>query len=204
MLYVCTLLWSPNRESHHFSKCYDESWVEKLYRGFARNLTRPFKFIVFVDRLRMFDEPIKQELLLHRPIHYGACMEPYRLNEPMILVGLDTVVTGNIDHFADYCLTADKLALPRDPYQTDKVCNGVALVPRGHRAIYDAWHGENDMAFLRAREDVVLLDDLFPGEIVSYKKHVRDRGLGKARIVYFHGKPKMHELDDKDILLHWR
>lgn len=203
MLYVTTLLWTPNQASHKFSKQYDESWVEKLYRGFKRNLTKPFKFVCFVDRLRDFKEPIKQELLLHRPIHYGSCIEPYRLNEPMILVGLDTIITGNIDHFADYCLSKTRLAVPRDPYTPSKVCNGVALVPKGHRDVYAAWTGQNDMEWIRLRSETDLIDDLFPGQVKSYKAQYKKEGLGNARIVYFHGNPKMHEIEDRELLDHW-
>ncbi len=36
MLTVATLFWQPNVASRDFSRCYDESWVEKLYRGFRR------------------------------------------------------------------------------------------------------------------------------------------------------------------------
>lgn len=203
MLTVCVPFWQPNGKEHSFSRCYTKEWVEKLYRGFERNLTRPFKFIVFTDHLRDYDAPIKQELLLHRPIDYGSCIEPYRLNQPMILVGLDTVITGNIDHLADYCLSAKHLAVPLDPYCDGKVCNGVALVPKGHRDVYDAWTGQNDMEWIRIRSEVALLDDLFPGDVVSYKANIKKNGLRDAKIVYFHGKPKMHEIDDQEVLAHW-
>jgi hypothetical protein len=153
--------------------------------------------------LREFSEPIKQELFLHRPIGYGSCIEPYRLGEPMILVGLDTVITGNIDHFADYCMSWGRLAVPNDPYVKGKVCNGVALVPKGHRDVYAAWTGQNDMEWIRIRSQVAILDDLFPGEVLSYKAHVKKDGLRNGKIVYFHGDPKMHEIDDKEILEHW-
>lgn len=190
---VATLLWAPNGNSRHFSRMYDESWVEKLYRGFARNLTVPFRFVCFVDRLRTFREPIEQELLWGRPISYGSCIEPYRLGVPMILVGLDTIVVGNVDHLARYCFEAKEIALPLGVYRTETVCNGVALVPAGRASIYDRWSGENDMDWLRANPHAVL-DRLFPGEVVSYKGHVKKRGLGGVRIVFFHGEQKPHEL----------
>ena len=195
MLSICVPFFEPSERVHGFSKCYDESWVEKLFHGFARNLTKPFKFICFTDKDRSFDSPIEQEALHKRPTGYGSCIEPYRLNTPMILVGLDTVITGNIDHLAEYCMTEKRLALPRDPYHENKVCNGVALVPAGHRDVYDAWDGMNDMEWMRIRSGVALIDDLFPGEVVSYKGSVMKDGLGKAKIVYFHGKPKMAELE---------
>lgn len=193
MITVATMLWEPNGGSREFSRCYDERWVERLRDGFARNLTRPFRFVCFTDRPRHFAAGIEQEPILARDPHYGCYIEPFRMNVPMILAGLDTVVVGNVDHLADYCLNAGIVALPRDPFAAPLVCNGVALIPAGQRHVYDAWRGESDMDWLRAQPCRVI-DDLWPGHVVSFKGHVARYGLGDARIVYLHGHPKMHEL----------
>ena len=203
MLQAVTCLWAPNSHSYPFSRMYDESWVEKLYRGFRRNLTGDFNFVVFTDSPREFSEPIMQLPLLALKPDYSAMCEPYALNEPMILVGLDTIITGNIDHLAEYCLTKDKMALPRDPNRPEMACNGVALVPAGHEDIANNSTGENDMKWVR-RFPHVYIDDLFPGQVVSYKGHVKKHGLGDARIVYFHGHEKPHELDEDWIREHWQ
>lgn len=192
MITVATLLWDANDNSLPFSRIYDETWVEKLYRGFARNLTLPFRFVCFTDRDRDFCEPIQQERIRGR-LDYSACIEPYRLGDPMMLVGLDTIITGNVDHLADYCLEAQRLAVPRDPYDARIVCNGVALVPAGHERVALDHDGKtNDMEWIRAHRPAVL-DDLFPGQVLSYKVHVKPRKLGDARIVYFHGEEKPHQ-----------
>jgi len=193
-LVVATCLWSANRHTQDFSRGYDEEWANKLYRGFVRNLSVPFQFVVFTDKERKFCDGIDQERLGSPEPDYGSFTEPYRLNEPMILVGLDTIVVGNIDHMAEYCLTAYKIALPRDPYQPDRSINGVALVPAGWRKIFDDWRGENDMEWLRTFPWKPI-DHLFPGEVLSVKAHrLRDVGIGKAKIVYTHGKPKPPDL----------
>jgi hypothetical protein len=203
---VATLFWQANDASYDFSRMYDETWVEKLYRGFARNLTRPFRFVCFTDRPREFCEPIEQEPIRGR-LDYSACIEPYRLGEPMILVGLDTVVTGNCDALADYCLTADRLAVPRDPYDAKVVCNGVALVPAGHGRIATEHDGKtNDMEWIRLHRPAIL-DDLFPGpKVASYKVHVKPRRLGDTRICYFHGEEKPHQIAHNTpwVREHWR
>ena len=133
---------------------------------------------------------------------YGDCIEPYRLGWPMILVGLDTVIVGNIDQLADYCLNAEKIALPRDPYSSERACNGVALVPFGQQKIFSEWNGENDMEWMR-QQPHEFIDDLFPRQVVSYKGHVKKNGLGDARIVYFHGYEKPPELKLDWIRRHW-
>lgn len=204
MITVATLLWDANSQSLNTSRCYSEAWVEKLYRGFSRNLTKPFRFVCYSEKARAFAEPIECIETLPASPGYGDCIKPYELNEPMILVGLDTIVTGKIDHLADYCLTAKFIGLPRDPYHPSRSCNGVALVPGGYGHVWTSWVGENDMEHMRAQEHV-FLDDLFPGQVVSYKGRARDQGLGDARIVYFHGNEKPHQAGMPAwVAEHWR
>lgn len=203
MITIATLLWAGNRFSQQFSTMYDESWVEKLYRGFERNLSQPFDFVCYVDRERKFEERIIQRKINSLTPGYGDCIQPYEMNTPMILCGLDTVVIGNVDHLANYCLWADKIALPRDPYVPHQACNGVALVPHNQRKVWSNWRGDNDMVHMR-NQPHAFIDDLFPGHVVSYKGHVKEHGLDDARIVYFHGMEKPHELPKgHEILRSW-
>lgn len=206
MITIATLLWKANSHSQAFSKAYDEAWVEKLYRGAARNLTQPFRFVCYVDRERAFSEPIEQVQIAAEVPTYGSCIQPFEMNEPMILMGLDTVITGNIDHLAAYCLTAPDMALPRDPYHPDMVCNGVCLVPAGCREVWDSYRGGNDMEHIRQFR-AECIDDMFPWHVLSYKAHVKPRGMGvgDARIIYFHGEEKPPELRGEPwIADHWR
>lgn len=218
MITIATLLWDANAASRSFSSMYSEAWAERLYRGFARNLTQPFRFVCFTDRDRTFAEPIEQVRLFDQRPSYASCIEPYRLDAPMILCGLDTVVVGPCDDLADYCFRADVLAVPRDPYKSVQVCNGVALVPGGQKArMWDRFDGRNDMEWIRANPHAVL-DDLFPGRVLSFKAHVAGtrsphappsshcRPPAGASLIYFHGKHKAHDLAHRIpwIAEHWR
>lgn len=210
MITVATLFWQRNDKTNHYADGYSQQWVEKLYRGFARNLTVPFKFVCFTDRAYAWNEPILTRFLTNsaKP-EYFDCLEPYRLDEPMILTGLDTVVTGNCDALAQYCLEGSKIAIPRDPYRPQRACNGVALVPAGNGHVwFDADRDElnprtADMDRLRSLPHV-FLDDLYPGSVVSYKVHVKPRGVRDSRIVYFHGGEKPHEIDADWLKKAWR
>lgn len=203
MLTIATLLWDANVKSKDFSQCYDETWVDKLYRGFRSNYSGKFRFVVFTDRPRSFGPGIDQESISANKPDYSTCIEPYRLNEPMILVGLDTVVTGDITPLADYCLSEKIIALPRDPYHPKIACNGVALVPAGNARIAEEHNGENDMEWVR-KFPHKFIDDEFPEMVRSYKGFVEKYGLGKTRIVYFHGQKKPHQLTQVGwIKRHW-
>jgi len=209
-LTIATMLWDSNEHSEIFSSMYDESWVEKLYWGFRRNLSVRFRFVCFTDYVRQLPQYIHQESIMSKPPAYAAYTEPYRLNVPMILVGLDTMIVRNIDHLADYCFRADKIALPLAIYRRNTVCNGVALVPEGMSWVYEEWDGKkNDMAIMRnhyRKGHINLLEEQFPGQVLSYKKHIKPNldSLGQARIVFFHGQEKPHQLDLPWIKEHWR
>ncbi len=206
---IATHLWASNDKSFSFSRCYSEEWVEKLYRGFARNLTQPFRFVCYTDGRRLYsrDVDIEQQWLDAAAPDYSDCLQPYEMGVPMILVGLDTVVTGNVDALADYCMTAKKIALPRDPNRPHTCCTGVCLVPAGFQHIWTERDGTDDMTYMR-RQPHDFIDDIFPGQARSWKggesvPGVHETGLQDTRIVYFHGRAKPHELTEEWLLEHW-
>lgn len=206
MLSVATLLWEPNAASQGFSRVYDESWVARLCNGFARNLTEEFRFVLYTDRERDLPACIEQRRIKAAKPDYGTCIEPYELSAegPMILVGLDTLIVGNVDHLARSAAERTTLGLPRDPYNPKQACNGVAMVPQGMERIASEHRGENDMVWVRQYPHT-MLDDEFPGEVVSWKGCVEKHGLRGARVIYFHGDRKMHQMGDNPIIReHWR
>ncbi len=203
MITIATQLWDATDESFSFSRMYDTSWVEKLYRGFQRNLTHPFRFICYSEKERTYAEPIEQRRIIGEP-SYASCIQLFNLEGPLIICGLDTIVTGNCDGLAEYALLGKPaLALPRDPYHPSVACNGVCLVPKGHTHIASLHEGQNDMAWVRQFPHV-FIDDVFPGQVLSYKVHVKEQGLNDTRICYFHGALKPHEIDEPWIKECWR
>jgi hypothetical protein len=206
-LVVTACLWDSNKHSEEFSRCYSEKWAAKLFRGFQRNLTVPHRSVLFTDKRRdlpAWIEQIVEPDLGHNG--YGDCIRPFKLNEPMIFAGLDTVIVGNCDKFANYCLEADRIAMPTHPYKPDLAINGVVFCPAGMRRIFDDWRGENDMDWLRQFPHE-RIENLWQGRVLSYKAHVtsKQNTLPKgARIVYFHGFQKPHRLDHVGwIRQHW-
>lgn len=208
MINIAVCLWDANPLSKQYSRHYTEADVCALYRGFKRHLTVPFRFICWSEKDRTYSEPIEQRRLVDEKPRYGSLTQCYELNEPTIFLGLDTLIVGNCDHLAQYCLEANKPAVPMDPFIPDTVCNGVTLVPAGNDWLWTEYPGQNDMDWIRDNWKagrIIAFDKLFPGQIVSYKRHVEKQGLGDdVRICYFHGERKMHELPHIGwIAKHW-
>lgn len=200
---VASVLWDANEQSEDFSCCYTDEWAIKFFSGFRRNLTVQNRHVLFTDRKRDLPAWIEQIVQPDLGVNsYGDCVRPFSLNQPMIFAGLDTVVVGNCDKFARYCLETDRIALPRHPYEPLAI-NGVVFCPAGQRRIFDEWRGENDMEWMR-RWPHASIDDLWPGRVRSYKAHIRGKGVGKSRIIYFHGNPKMQDvLHEPFVRQHW-
>lgn len=204
MITVACCLWDHNDQSFPFSR-YTEEDVDKLYRGFERNLTVPWRMVCFTEKPRKFAENVWQERLSAAEPGYGAMIEPFKLDEPSIICGLDTIIVGNCDELARYCLEGSTLALPRDPFFPEKTCNGVALVPKGHGWLWREFAGGNDMDYLRA-QPAALIDEIFPRAVVSYKGHVQHFGIEpENKIVMLHGRPKAADLTHLDwVAESWR
>lgn len=205
MLVVSACLWDANEHSEAFSRAYDASWAHKLFNGFNRHLTVPHRSVLFTDRKRDLPPWIEQVIEPDLGCNgYGDCVRPFKLNEPMIFAGLDTIIVGNCDKFARYCLEADRIALPKHPYQ-DYSINGVVFCPAGQRRIFDDWRGENDMEWMRTFPHN-RIDELWPGRVRSWKAHVATQGPGNAKIIYFHGKQKPERLAENNAFVRdaWR
>jgi len=75
---------------------YDATWVDKLQRGVARNLTIPHRFVCFSDC------PVNCEQIELLPIDHGfwsklQLFRPGVLSGSTLFLDLDTVVCGNLD-----------------------------------------------------------------------------------------------------------
>lgn len=213
-LTVAVAFWDATDASFGFSRGYSALWVERLYRGFLRSLNGiPFEFICYSERERVYSEPaIIQRRIAGEP-GYASIIQTFAASSgPLILVGLDTVITGDLSPLVDWVTSwHDCIALPRDPYGSNprQACNGIVLVPAGMGpgiAYRHAAEGGtiNDMVWCREQPHVLLDDILAPDLVQSYKGSVKDLGLGDARIVYFHGLEKPGEINEPWIAEHWR
>lgn len=233
VIFACVLFsHAKDSELPAFSDGYDATWADKLYRGLSRHYTGPFDFYVFTDKdIYNFQENEKRnfyhEYLEEPDLEWGTLMEPLKLHEQgcrIIVMGLDTVIVGNIDKIIQTKLFDYGVGLPSDPYQPKEICNAIAIFdPKEAQRLWINWitkldfHIQNtlyfgqlsEMAYLRTmcNDIAIRLDLAYPGEILSYKAHVRGHKDAKtnARIVYFHGLPKCGspKIEEKWINKNW-
>lgn len=199
MLNVTCVLFQPCDGISAFSRVYDASWADKLYRGVARNYAGAFQFFCYCDAPYAFEEPIHRVQLDTTLPGYFKCLDPLRHRGRCLFMGLDTVITGDLSDLASF---DGDLALIRDP-NTGKGANGVVLhnKPVHHGYVEGIGKHQNEMNWLNAKPHEKI-DDLYPGQVASYKKHIKHGERTEARIVYFHGHEKPHEIDHW-VTAHW-
>jgi len=208
----------------HSVGIYDESWVDKLYRGIEKNYTGKFDFVCLTDQNYKFKENVRSIRFTRSVDQYGwmSLMEWYHpdlCKGRRVTMGLDTIITGPLDDIFNW--DVDKVAVCQDPYHPRKICNAMTIVtPEFCDEIWNYWL-ENEYQVIRecellgAPSEMVLLrqlyshsprlDTIFKGRILSYKVHIKDHWerVKDSSIIYFHGEPKPHQIDEKWIKENW-
>lgn len=173
-----------------------DRYVDNLYHGILQNITLPFSFHVLTDgvgegwwaKLSMF--------------------EPGRFRGRCLYLDLDTVIAGSLDDIASY---EGEFAGLSDFYHPDRFASGVMawdadkaheIFTRWHQAGMPQFDDRGDQGWIGAmRPRADRLQDLYPGQLVSFKVNCRDGLPDGARVVCFHGLPRPHAV--RDILSNW-
>lgn len=130
-----------------------------------------------------------------------------------MMFDIDDLVVGSLDEMAAY---EGPHALNSDVYRLQSVDGGIQLIPDDvSHALFDEFKENPEGTRKRFYSDKQLyiarindsprIQNLFPGQWVSYKVHCQGKGLPEnARIVGFHGAPKPDQAGDPWIKEHWR
>lgn len=214
---VCTVKWGGK---------YPSSYVEKLHRAVARNLTLPHRFVCLTDDptgLTCETAPLPSGLLgwwnklaVFRP-------EARELADWILMLDLDVVITGSMDGLFGQHPHVDAPKGPGTPgngkprpdltltmdWWRPACYNGACYLLRAG-AFPEVWADLNPGATNRHWGDQEWMTERIPPArvglwpatwIASYKTHCKN-GAGshpppaEAKLVCFHGKPKPHEVGD--------
>lgn len=183
---------------------YNTAYVEKLRDGVARNLKAPHRFVCLSD----VDVPCERIALEHNWPGWWSKIELFKLPGPVLYFDLDTIITGDLGEIA---ACRDRFIILRNFYSKNHVGSGMMAWQDDVRRVYDRFDARvmgrcaGDQEFIGEMIQGVIWQDLLPGQIVSYKAHVRkaikrtETGTGEipegARVVCFHGAPRPHETD---------
>ncbi len=211
---VVTCLYEGQDVPQHSRHIFDASWADKLYRGINR-FCDDFEFVCLVDRDYDFKEDIRPVPLENEFRNMFSLLEALRGDyggSHRLFMGLDTIITGDIDEIAEF---RPDFAMIRDPYFPRRASGVMSFSVEKGDEIYQKFQSDvnksrfqmmncvSDMIWLDQNIPVgetVILQDEFPNQILSYKVDIRDghTPTDDARIVYFHGDPKPHQLRDDD------
>ena len=131
----------------------------------------------------------------------------------LLYMDIDMVVTGSLEDFLRYdgdFATGSRFNRP------DQINSTVMSIPPGYgRQVWNTFVDYRSMVMRSFGGDSRFLEsiigprtrrsqEMFPGQLVSYKKHVRGGSLPEgARLVSFHGKPDPEDVDEDFVKLFW-
>lgn len=206
MLTICCVRWGDK-----FSRDY----VNILYNGIKRHLSEPFRFVCVTDD-PCYDEGIETVKLPEGLTGWWGKLWLFskefqdQCTDRIWFFDLDTLITDHLDDLAKY---KGEFIILRDFYRPYGLGSGLMAWKKGFgQEIWDRWvlNGKpevegGDQAWIESIVcDVDKYQEIYPGEVVSYKCHAEKWPPGNARIVCFHGFPKPHECTSGWVSLMWK
>lgn len=181
---------------------YSAAYVNILFDMVRRNLMEGYKgrFICYTDDASGLDSGIEaRELPKEFEGWWGKLWLFSRLKERTLYFDLDTVIVGALDGIAE---CKSEFATLRDFYRPNGLQSSVMAWQGDQSHIFESWKDAGyprveggDQAWIEAVvKDPDILQDMYPGDFVSYKANRCEAGFPRdAKVVVFHGKPRPHE-----------
>lgn len=206
---IVTFLWNESKYLNKLGKDY----VRKLYNGIKNNTTLPFQFFLFYQFTgRRFDKvynlPFDIKFIpiittWRRNLNKINVYNKYEtlLTGQIFLFDLDVIICNNIDDILSY---DGKFGIIND------IFDGSIVSFKRSEEIYQQLYrpmicnfknigqrtkGSEKRYYREKLKDPDILNKLYPDKIISYKKeYPLHKEKDKIKIVYFHGRPRPHEL----------
>lgn len=177
---------------------YDAEYVGRLRDGVAKHLPTPHRFVCLSD----VPVPCERVALAYNWPGWWSKLELFRpdMHGDILYFDLDTIPVGDLTEIAE----PRGITMLEDFYQPDRLASGMMYLPwhercevwdtfiRDPERYIDAYLGHGDGGFLMEMFPAAYTwQEMCEGQVVSYKAHVRDKGVpDDARVVCFHGKPR--------------
>jgi len=192
------------------SDTYTPEYVTRLYEGVRKHWSGDLDFVALTDT--PINHPgVRDVSLAHDWPGWWSKLELFRpdLTGRLLYFDLDTMIVGSLGGIQEERRhTTLKRQLPK---YAGQINSGMMMLPQKVRApVWKEWikgprrwmrkhaHG-GDQAFLQSvwgLRRVRFWQDEYPGQVCSYRMRVlRDKRVPPGtRVVYFHGKPRPHEI----------
>jgi len=201
VLTVACVLKSGRFETAIYKDGYTDNDVLRLKNMVQDNLTLPHRFVCFSD----VDVPCERIPLKHRWSGWWSKVELFSevFDDVVLYFDLDTVISGSLDELASH---PHQFTMLRDFGKHNIPNSGFMAWSGDHREIYEKFDKDprrymkeyiapprlGDQAYIsETKKPIELFQDIWPGQIVSYKKHCHGKPRPPdVKVVCFHGQPK--------------
>lgn len=210
MIKIICLKWGNKYQSHY---------VNKLFHGIKRNTTLDFDFHCFTENQNGIEAGIKAHPLPYNQISSWwnklflfSNEVPFEKGDILFYVDLDTLITRNVNNILKY--EPKKITVLRDFYTglartvvgNDNIGSGLMSWIHGeYTFIWDEFIKDPNKAINQVKphgdqrwiqhciDERIYWQDVFPGEISSFKVHCNNGLPRKTKIVCYHGRPSIPE-----------
>lgn len=186
---------------------YGPEYLQAWAAGVKRNITVPYRMVCFTDEPTVYDPDV--HLVITEDL--GTWWNQLWIfcgwtDHRQLYIDLDDVIVGSLDDLASY---TGPYASHSDAYCPRNMDSGLQLVAPGfgwtlwwefikHRdALRGHYRSPKEYLIDRINQEA-RTDTVFPGQWLSYKVDLRDKGLqaipANARIIGMHGEPKPTQL----------
>jgi hypothetical protein len=204
-------------------KLYGPEYVNILYDMVSRNLPQGYEgsFVCLTDDPEGLSEgiqtiPLPDDLEGWWGKLYMFKRGLFRDKSRLLFMDLDTLIIGNIAEIANY---RGQFATLRDFFYPQQLGPAIIAWEAGSfsASIWEEWvaqgeprHPMGDLWWInnhdqgRFSKKIDKLQDLFPGQIVSYKVDCKPYPPSGANVVCFHGQPKPDNCPDEWVQSVWK
>lgn len=200
---------------------YSIDYVEKLRNMIDRNTTVPYEFICLTD-MDIDANICKSIKLIRGQAGWWSKIELFRSNlinaKQIIYFDLDTIILKNIDDVLNFQHDFSGLYPWNEKNRRNGLCASGMMAWKNDSTfsfLFDRFDPNRTKNYPRGDQEYIsqilksnkknpeFLQTLFSG-IYSYKRNCRIKLPKNARIVCFHGKPRLHEINIRWVKDHWR